>query len=128
MEEPRFAIWSEFEFYIVRVLNLWGGGFRRLGAKWGSGVVALTRQTLTASSSLFFLVCVENLPGGAVVLQREQSVDCSSGHYEATERDRRSVAMLRPNVARARSLRSDRAGRVLGRYVAIELGSSSVAT
>ncbi|KAF2609206.1 hypothetical protein F2Q68_00043101 [Brassica cretica] len=29
---------------------------------------------------------------------------------------------------RARSLRSDRAGRTLGRYVATELGSSSVAT
>ncbi|KAF3533330.1 hypothetical protein DY000_02042592 [Brassica cretica] len=31
-------------------------------------------------------------------------------------------------TTRARSLRRDRAGRVLGRYVATELGSSSVAT
>ncbi|KAF3572989.1 hypothetical protein F2Q69_00058759 [Brassica cretica] len=43
------------------------------------------------------------------------------GRYVATERNR-------PGGTDARSLRSDRAGRVLGRYVATELGSSLVAT
>ncbi|KAF2539295.1 hypothetical protein F2Q68_00020872 [Brassica cretica] len=46
----------------------------------------------------------------------------------ATERDVCSVATYRPSLARARSLRSDRAGRVLGRYVATERDVCSVAT
>ncbi|KAF3534985.1 hypothetical protein DY000_02039613 [Brassica cretica] len=38
------------------------------------------------------------------------------------------VLMSYRRFGRARSLRSDRAGRTFGRYVATELGSSSVAT
>ncbi|KAF3591491.1 hypothetical protein DY000_02020450 [Brassica cretica] len=48
------------------------------------------------------------------------------GRYVATERNECSVAMLQPSLARARSLRSDRAEWTLGRYVVtglwLELG------
>ncbi|KAG5384410.1 hypothetical protein IGI04_035880 [Brassica rapa subsp. trilocularis] len=45
------------------------------------------------------------------------------GRYVATEQNERSVATQRPSETDARSLRSDRAGRTLARYVATELGS-----
>ncbi|KAF2567043.1 hypothetical protein F2Q68_00026581 [Brassica cretica] len=46
------------------------------------------------------------------------------GRYVTTEPRTCSVATYRPSLARTRSLRSDRAVCVLGRYVATELGSN----
>ena len=46
------------------------------------------------------------------------------GRYVATERNARSVATQQPSLARARSLRSDRAVCMCGSYVVIELGLS----
>ncbi|KAF2555474.1 hypothetical protein F2Q68_00016472 [Brassica cretica] len=50
------------------------------------------------------------------------------GRYVATERDGRSVATLRPSLARARLLHSDRARQTLGCNVATERDVCSAAT
>ncbi|KAF3608122.1 hypothetical protein DY000_02049156 [Brassica cretica] len=68
------------------------------------------------------LISYRRFKGGRSL--RSDRAERMLGRYIVTERDGRSVATLRPSLARARSLRSDQAGRSdrawleLGRYVA----------
>ncbi|KAF2611202.1 hypothetical protein F2Q70_00011704 [Brassica cretica] len=70
---------------------------------------------------------------GRARLLRSDRAWLELGRYVSSELNGRSVATLRPSLARARSLHSDRAGRTLhsdragrtlGHYIATELGTA----